>query len=101
MTEDQAAATNRLRRKLEILKLDASKSRGQLFHDLQECQALMDIIAKGEKDQTPPRQHGPRKVDLVQEAVAERERGFWLGRSCGGSKAEIDAALAAIRKGGE
>ena len=36
--------------------------------------------------------------DLVQAAV---ERGFWLGRSCGGSKAEIDAALAAIRKGGE
>ena len=34
--------------------------------------------------------------DLVQAAV---ERGFWLGRSCGGSKAEIDAALAAIRKG--
>lgn len=31
--------------------------------------------------------------------AAERERGFWLGRSCGGSKAEIDAALAAIRKG--
>jgi hypothetical protein len=46
----RAAATNRLRRKLEILKLDASKSRGQLFHDLQECQALMDIIAKGEDD---------------------------------------------------
>jgi hypothetical protein len=22
--------------------------------------------------------------------AAERERGFWLGRSCGGSKAEID-----------
>lgn len=34
--------------------------------------------------------------DEVQAAV---ERGFWLGRSCGGSKAEIDAALAAIRKG--
>jgi len=33
--------------------------------------------------------------DLVQAAV---ERGFWLGRSCGGSKAEIDAALAAIRE---
>ena len=36
--------------------------------------------------------------DLVQAAV---ERGFWLGRSCGGSKAEIDAALAAIHEGGE
>lgn len=51
MTETQeaanrAAAINRLRRKLEILKLDASKSRAQLFHDLQECQALMDIIEK-------------------------------------------------------
>jgi hypothetical protein len=34
--------------------------------------------------------------DLVQAAV---ERGFWLGRSCGGSKAEIDAALAAICAG--
>jgi hypothetical protein len=38
-------------------------------------------------------------LDRVVEA--ERERGFWLGRSCGGSKAEIDAALAAIRKGGD
>ena len=46
MTEDQAAAIRRLRRKLEILALDASKSRGQLFHDLQECIALMDIIEK-------------------------------------------------------
>ena len=36
--------------------------------------------------------------DLVQAVV---ERGFWLGRSCGGSKAEIDAALAAMREGGE
>ena len=44
MTEGQAAATKRLRRKLEILKLDASKSRGQLFHDLQECLALIAII---------------------------------------------------------
>ena len=43
---NQAAATKRLRRKLEILKLDASKARGQLFHDLQECIALMDIIDK-------------------------------------------------------
>ena len=51
MTETQAAAARRLRRKLEILKLDASKARAQLFHDLQECLALMDIIAKGEKDQ--------------------------------------------------
>lgn len=33
--------------------------------------------------------------------AAERERGFWAGRSCGGSKVEIDAALADIRKGGE
>jgi hypothetical protein len=48
MTEVQAAATNRLRRKLEILKLDASKSRGQLFHDLQECIALLDIINPSE-----------------------------------------------------
>jgi hypothetical protein len=50
MTEVQAAATNRLRRKLEILKLDASKVRGQLFHDLQECIALMDIIDKRKED---------------------------------------------------
>ena len=30
--------------------------------------------------------------------AAERERGCWAGRSCGGSKAEIDAALAAFLK---
>ena len=57
MTEDQAAATKRLRRKLEILALletlalNASKSRGQLFHDLQECLALIDII-KPKTDQS-------------------------------------------------
>jgi Lar family restriction alleviation protein len=33
--------------------------------------------------------------------AAEREHGFWAGRSCGGSKVEIDAALADLRKGGE
>jgi tRNA A37 N6-isopentenylltransferase MiaA len=44
MTETQAAAARRLRRKLEILKLDASKSRGALFHDIHECIALLDII---------------------------------------------------------
>jgi hypothetical protein len=42
---------------------------------------------------------------LVQVAVAAalkvaEERGFWKGRSCGGSKAQIDAAVAAIREGG-
>jgi hypothetical protein len=42
--EVKAAAARRLRRKLEILKLDAAKSRGQLFHDLQECLALIAII---------------------------------------------------------
>ena len=46
MTGTQAAAARRLRRKLEILKLDASKSRGQLFHDIHECLALLDIIEK-------------------------------------------------------
>ena len=35
------------------------------------------------------------RADLVEAAV---ERGFWAGRSCGGSKAEIDAALAALLK---
>ena len=35
---------------------------------------------------------------LMREA---EERGFWAGRSCGGAKAEIDAALAAIRNGRE
>ena len=49
MTETQTA-TSRLRRKLEILKLDASKSRGQLFHDLEECLALMDIIDNRKDD---------------------------------------------------
>jgi hypothetical protein len=48
MTEVQAAAARLLRHKLEILKLDASKHRGQLFHDLQECIALADLV--GGKD---------------------------------------------------
>jgi hypothetical protein len=51
MTEVQAAATRRLRRKLEILKLDATRTRGQLFHDIHECLALVDIIDKSEDAQ--------------------------------------------------
>jgi hypothetical protein len=51
MTEVQAAATRRLRRKLEILKLDATRTRGQLFHDIHECLALMDIIDKSDDAQ--------------------------------------------------
>jgi hypothetical protein len=47
-SENQAAAARLLRHKLEILKLDASKHRGQLFHDLQECIALADLV--GGKD---------------------------------------------------
>jgi len=47
-TEAQTAAARRLRRKLEILKLDASKHRGALFHDIHECIALLDIINPGE-----------------------------------------------------
>ena len=57
---DLGEATKRRRRKLEILALletlalNASKSRGQLFHDLQECLeclALIDII-KPKTDQS-------------------------------------------------
>jgi hypothetical protein len=51
MTEVQEAAARRLRRKLEILKLDASKFRGQLFHDIHECIALVDIIDNRKDDQ--------------------------------------------------
>lgn len=48
------------------------------------------------------REVGQRRIEeLEAKLAAERERGFWLGRSCGGSKAEIDAALAAIREGRE
>lgn len=44
MTENQNAALRRLRRKLEILKLDLAKERGHKYHDLQECIALLNII---------------------------------------------------------
>ena len=42
------------------------------------------------------------EAKLAQQEASEQaamEWGFWLGRSCGGSKAEIDAALAVIRAG--
>ena len=42
------------------------------------------------------------RADLAQSALdaallAAKEAGFWIGRSTGGSRAEIDAALAEIR----
>ena len=66
-------------------------TRGALEALLRKGDAMADRIEELEAKLS-------QQDDLVQAAV---ERGFWLGRSCGGSKAEIDAALAAIRKGGE
>jgi len=41
------------------------------------------------------------RVDHIEELEAKlakaREEGFWAGRSCGGSKKEIDAALAELK----
>lgn len=44
------------------------------------------------------------KIDLVSELAGvkgklakAREEGFWVGRSCGGAKKEIDAALAELK----
>jgi hypothetical protein len=40
----------------------------------------------------------PSPEAIVRAALEKaREEGFWAGRSCGGSKAEIDAALASLR----
>jgi hypothetical protein len=44
---DHFAARKRLRRKLDILRLDAkSQGKDQLRHDIGECLALLDIIER-------------------------------------------------------
>ena len=77
----QAAVTAALR---EAALIARASFDGEIGYD-----EILDLI-------TPDAQ-----AALDRAVAAERERGFWVGRSCGGSKAEIDAALAAIREGGE
>ena len=74
----QAAVTAALR---EAALIARASFDGELGYD-----DILDLI-------TPDAQAALDRV-----VAAERERGFWAGRSCGGSKAEIDAALAAFLK---
>ncbi len=44
---DHFAARKRLRRKLDIIRLDAkSQGKDQLKHDISECLSLLDIIER-------------------------------------------------------
>lgn len=49
MTENQTAALHRLRRKLEVLKMDTAKEQNAKYYDLQECITLLNIIEKDTK----------------------------------------------------
>ena len=75
----QAAVAAALREAAQVARASFD---GELGYD-----DILDLI-------TPDAQAALDRV-----VAAERERGFWTGRSCGGSKAEIDAALAAICAG--
>jgi hypothetical protein len=84
----QAAVAAALRE--AVLQVHSSVPGHMLVGDTDRiCDAIFALI-------TPDAQAALDRV-----VAAERERGFWTGRSCGGSKAEIDAALAAIREGKE
>lgn len=48
--ETKAAVLLRLRRKLEILKLDAGKQPFTCLGDIKECLALLDLLEKTEAD---------------------------------------------------
>ena len=75
----QAAVAAALREAAQVARASFD---GELGYD-----EILDLIPEG------------AQAALDRVVAAERENGFWVGRSCGGSKAEIDAALAAIRKG--
>ena len=82
----QAAVAAALRE--AVLQVHSSVPGHMLVGDTDRiCDAIFALI-------TPNAQAALDRV-----VAAERERGFWTGRSCGGSKAEIDAALAAICAG--
>ena len=74
----QAAVTAALR---EAALIARASFDGEIGYD-----EILDLIPEG------------AQAALDRVVAAERERGFWAGRSCGGSKAEIDAALAAFLK---
>jgi hypothetical protein len=51
-----APAIARLRRKLEILKMDLKSSNNQKYHDVNECLSLVDIIERTKDHGTPSAQ---------------------------------------------
>ena len=64
---------------------------------------MSDELVKRLRDMSNYYNSGGRFVaaDRIEELEAKlakaREEGFWAGRSCGGTKKEIDAALAELK----
>lgn len=48
MTEDQIAALKRLRRKIEIMRLDLKSAGNMRHHDAEEMLSLVMILEKGQ-----------------------------------------------------
>jgi len=58
----------------------------------EDYDALQEVTAELEQAEA-------RIEELEAKLAKAREEGFWVGRSCGGAKKEIDTALAKLLKG--
>ena len=59
-------------------------------NDQEDYDALQEVTAELEQAEA-------RIEELEAKLAKAREEGFWAGRSCGGAKKEIDAALAELK----
>ena len=60
------------------------------LNDQEDYDALQEVTAELEQAEA-------RIEELEAKLAKAREEGFWAGRSCGGAKKEIDAALAELK----
>ncbi len=60
-------------------------------NDQEDYDALQEVTAELEQAEA-------RIEELEAKLAKAREEGFWAGRSCGGSKKEIDDALSELSK---
>ena len=60
------------------------------LNDQEDYDALQEVTAELEQAEA-------RIEELEAKLAKAREEGFWAGRSCGGSKKEIDDALSEVK----
>ena len=74
-----------------------SQAIAKYLDERDEWDALQEVTAELEQAESDMLAGLARIEELEAELAKAREEGFWAGRSCGGAKKEIDAALAELK----